>query len=170
MDQELPTPAPQALQRVTTQYVVNEDRIRLSGETAEGETLVLWLTQRMLGVLIPRLIDWLEQQGGDVLLQEFAQQAAEAALEAEPPVAAQTLGGCVTSIDIATGPDGVLLVFKTEGDALGVSLALLNAPLRQWLGIVRSQYVIGGWPTAVWPAWMDETQTAPPPAGGFALH
>lgn len=170
MDQELPTPAPQALQRVTTQYVVNEDRIRLSGETAEGETLVLWLTQRMLGVLIPRLVDWLERQGGDALLQEFAQQAAEAALGAEPPVAAQSQGGCVTSVDIATGPDGVLLVFKPEGDDQGASLALMTDALRQWLAIVRSQYVIGAWPTTVWPAWMDETQMAQPQAGGFALH
>lgn len=170
MDQAPAIPDPPELQRVTTQYVINEDRIRLSGETAKGDTLVLWLTQRMLGVLIPRLVGWLEQQGGDALLQEFAQQAAEAALGAEPPVAAQTHGGCVTSIDIATGPDGVVLVFKPEGDEQGARLALTTDALRQWLAIVRSQYLIGEWPTAVWPAWMDETQLAPPQAGGFALH
>lgn len=170
MDQDPALPDARALQRVTTQYVINEDRIRLSGETAKGDTVVLWLTQRMLGALIPRLVGWLEQQGGDALLQEFAQQAAEAALGAEPPVAARTSGGCVTSIDIATGTDGVVLVFKPEGDARGASLALTTDALRQWLAIVRSQYVIGEWPTAVWPAWMDETQLAPPPAGGFALH
>ncbi len=169
MDHDPAIPDAPELQRVTTQYVINEDRIRLSGETAKGDTLVLWLTQRMLSILIPRLVGWLEQQGGDALLQEFAQQAAEAALGAEPPVAAQTSGGCVTSIDIATGPDGVVLVFKPEGER-GASLALATDALRQWLAIVRSQYVIGEWPTAIWPSWMDETQLAPPPAGGFALH
>ena len=170
MDQDPATPAPPELQRVTSQYVLNEDRIRLSGETAQGDTLVLWLTQRMLNVLVPRLIDWLEQQGGDALLQEFAQQAAEAALGAEPPVAAQASRGCVVSVDIATGPDGMILVFKPEGDDQGVSLPLSTDALRQWLAIVRSQYVVGGWPTTVWPAWMEEAQLTSSHVSGAALH
>lgn len=172
MDQDPATPDSPELQRVTTQYVVTEDRIRLSGETADGRTMVLWLTQRMLNLLIPRLTGWLEQNGGDALLQEFAQQAAEASLGVEPPVPAgqDAPGGCVTSVDIGTGPDGTVLVFKPENDDRGVRLPLATDALRQWLSIVRAQYVIGGWPTGVWPAWMDETQIAQPQASGFALH
>jgi hypothetical protein len=172
MDLDPAIPDSPELQRVTTQYVVTEDRLRLSGETAAGETVVLWLTQRMLNMLVPRLTGWLEQNGGDALLQEFAQQAAEASLGAEPPVpASQTArGGCVTSVDIATGPETAILVLKPALDDQGVRLPLTTDALRQWLSIVRAQYVIGGWPTTAWPTWMDEAQLVHPQAAGFALH
>jgi hypothetical protein len=172
MDRDFAMPDSPELQRVTTQYVVTEDRLRLSGETAAGQTVVLWLTQRMLNMLVPRLTRWLEQNGGDALLQEFAQQAAEASLGAEPPVSASQAvrGGCVTSVDIGTGPDGAVLVLKPEAEDQGVRMPLTTDALRQWLSIVRAQYVIGGWPTTVWPAWMDEAQLARPQTMGVALH
>ena len=37
-----------ALQRVTTAYVADEDRLRLTGELSDGDAVVLWLTQRLL--------------------------------------------------------------------------------------------------------------------------
>lgn len=37
-----------ALQRATTEYVEEEDRICLSGELATGDTMTLWLTRRIL--------------------------------------------------------------------------------------------------------------------------
>lgn len=39
------------LQRITTEYIEAEDRIRLAGEAGE-KTMVLWLTQRFLNRLI----------------------------------------------------------------------------------------------------------------------
>ena len=44
------------LQRVTTAYLENEDRLRLTGELADGDTVVCWLTQRLLNRLVPGLI------------------------------------------------------------------------------------------------------------------
>ena len=78
------------LQRVTTEYVAVEDRIRLSGEAADGATLVLWLTQRLLNLLAPSLTSGLERpdSASDALLQGFAQQAAEASLSPQPAVQA----------------------------------------------------------------------------------
>ena len=38
------------LQRVTTAYLENEDRLRLTGELADGDTVVCWLTQRLLNL------------------------------------------------------------------------------------------------------------------------
>lgn len=49
-----------ALQRMTTDYIVQEDRIRVTGECAGGGVLVLWLTQRLLVRLVPPLCRWLE--------------------------------------------------------------------------------------------------------------
>lgn len=58
------------LQRITTEYIDHEDRLRLAGEDAQGQTTVLWLTQRLLNRLIPHLCQWLEQQGGNAPLAE----------------------------------------------------------------------------------------------------
>lgn len=162
------------LKRVTTEYIPIEDRIRISGETADGATIVLWLTQRLLNRLVPRLTGGLERAelASDALLQEFAQQAAEASL---PPqraveVAAPTANWRVDSVDILSGAEGAALTFRSEnGGAARLSLATEH--LRQWLGILRRQYGAAGWTDRVWPDWMDEASAAAvraPVAG--ALH
>lgn len=78
------------LQRVTTQYVDAEDRIRLSGEVLGGEVVVWWLTQRLLERLVPLLVQWLQGRDGGApwaeVTQAFALQAAQAALEQQKPV------------------------------------------------------------------------------------
>lgn len=163
------------LQRVTTEYVVAEDRLRVSGATAGGRTVVLWLTQRLLNLLVPQLTGWLERQGADVmdsgLAQGFAQEAAEASLTPEPAVSAASPDGAwlIDTVDIHTGTDGVVLAFKA-GDDVIARLTLLTQPLRQWLAIVRGQYVAGGWPTGAWPSWMSETHAQPTKPSGLALH
>ena len=50
------------LHRLTTDYVEEEDRIRVSGASANGDTVVLWLTQRLLNRLVPHLTAWLAAQ------------------------------------------------------------------------------------------------------------
>lgn len=161
------------LLRITTEYVTLEDRLRLTGATGDDQTVVLWVTQRMMNLLAPQLTGWLERNGGagGEALQEFAQQAAEASLEAQPAVRAATIETTtpVVTVDIASRDDGVTLVFKAEDNRPLASVPFQVEALRQWLGIVRNQYVAGGWPTTVWPAWMDEAQAAPP-AQPHALH
>ena len=49
------------LQRFTTQYKGVEDRILLVGEDGDGDTVSLWLTQRLLLKTIPVLLDWLQK-------------------------------------------------------------------------------------------------------------
>lgn len=152
------TDAPE-LQRVTTEYVPVEDRIRISGETADGATIVLWLTQRLLNLLIPRLTGGLERAGStsDALLQEFAQQAAEASLPPQPAVEATAPAASwrVDSVDIVSGAEGAALTFRSE-DGGAARLSMATEHLRQWLGILRRQYGAAGWIDRVWPAWMEE--------------
>ena len=45
---EAAPPASPVLQRITTAYDPEQDRMRLDGERADGSTLTLWLTQRLL--------------------------------------------------------------------------------------------------------------------------
>lgn len=164
------------LQRVTTEYVATEDRVRLSGATADDQTVVLWLTRRLLDLLAPQLTGWLEREGASEvmdseLVQGFAQEAAEASLAAEPAVRAASPAGAwlVETVDIHIGTDGVMLTFKAEDGAVA-NLTLPTQALRQWLGIVRGQYGAGGWPKDVWPAWMGETQAQPFKPSTTALH
>lgn len=159
-----------ALTRVTIEYIDIEDRIRLSGEVAEGQTMVLWLTQRMLNRVVPHACAWLAnklpvsansslaeiQQSA---MQSFAQQAALARLSPEQPVAADAAQQQwrVHSVDVTAGDAGIRLAFKGDaGESAGLTMPA--EALRQWLAIVHSQYVKADWPTGVWPEWIGETQ------------
>lgn len=164
------------LERVTTEYVATEDRIRLSGATADDQTVVLWLTRRLLDLLAPRLTEWLERRDAtevmdSELVQGFAQEAAEASLAAQPAVQAASPAGAwlIETVDIHVGADGVMLTFKTDEGAVA-NLTLPAQALRQWLGIVRGQYGVGGWPRDIWPAWMGETHALTTKPSTTALH
>ena len=118
------------LQRITTEYVDTEDRIRLSGEVKENVSIVLWLTQRLLAQLISHLLGLIEKQSLDVattdsanpapassLMQGFAQQAAQAELAPEVPVQAtdSAQSWLVLEVDFSLSPEGALvLVFKRD--------------------------------------------------------
>jgi hypothetical protein len=169
-----------ALQRVTTEYAPVQDRIRLAGATTEDETVVLWLTQRLLNRLAPRLTRWLEENGGadttvgvvdNEMLQGFAQQSAQASLEPQLPVQAHAPAASwrVDSVDIVTGTGAVSLKFRSS-DVESASLTLTTQALRQWLGIVHDQYVKGEWVTTIWPAWMTEARQSNPKPSTVALH
>jgi len=167
------------LQRITTEYVDTEDRIRLSGEVEENVSIVLWLTQRLLAQLITHLLGLIEKQSLDMattdsanpapassLMQGFAQQAAQAELAPEVPVQAadSAQSWLVLEVDFSLSPEGALvLVFKRDAgtaalqkDAAKATLKVEAKQLRQWLGIVHAQWQQAGWPLTFWPTWMDE--------------
>lgn len=172
------------LQRITTEYVELEDRIRVSGELANGDTVVLWITQRLLNCLVPHLTAWLARQVNPAssipsvqaahheMVQGFAQQAARAQLVPESPVCASSPMALwrVNAVDIAQGEDVLALTFKGEATAQA-TLTLAAQPLRQWLGIVHEQTLRGEWSTAVWPAWMQaDTLAQPTGCSAAVLH
>lgn len=167
---------PPQLQRVTTEYIDTEDRLRLSGELPGGQTQVLWLTQRLAQRLVPHLCGWLEQQtaaGAPMeLLQEFAQQAAQASLEPQARVQAQAgaQSWVVQSVDLSVGEGAITLLFKPGITGAAVSgLTLPSDALRQWLGIVLTQYQLAQWPLEAWPEWMTGARDAGP-AGTPLMH
>lgn len=165
-----------SLQRLTTEYVETEDRIRITGELSNSAddaptapTVVLWLTQRLLNRLLPHLFSWLQQHDsppswGDEAVQGFAQQAAVAALQAQAaePVcsAAQSPSWLVHSLQLSSTPEQLQLHFPTatQQPTERISLTLAAQPLRQWLYIVYDLYVRAGWPVALWPQWLVETK------------
>lgn len=167
-------PLPIELQRITTQYIDHEDRIRLAGEIDSKEAVVLWLTRRLLDRLLPLLFNWLEQQEADTpraeVLHSFAQAAARAALQPQAPVQteAPTATWLVHSVDVIRTDNAIRLVFRSA-EAQMAHLTLAAKPLRQWLAIMYEQFRQGDWGTAEWPAWMEETHR-PAPLSATALH
>ncbi|HEU4852809.1 MAG TPA: hypothetical protein VFT37_11720 [Telluria sp.] len=164
------------LQRVTTEYVDAEDRMRLTAADAEGVAVQLWVTQRMLNRLLPHLFAWLERQAGEgehaVMMQEFAQQAARDALEPSAPVAAATGGACrlCHEVDFVPRDLAVGLTFKVLGDdgesrAVGTCM-FASRPLRQWLSILGDQFAKAEWPRTAWPDWF----TPAAPTSTTSLH
>ncbi len=171
------------LARITSEYVVAEDRIRICGIDENKKTLTLWLTQRLSNRLVSLLCSGLEkhqQQHSGHSYQtlrshvehSFAQQQAVASLSTEqgPVVAAADAPHWrVEVVDVAQGAGGVSLTFKGVHESERALLVLPTPALRQWLTIVFVQYRRGGWSTQVWPAWMEES-LAGQKAPARALH
>lgn len=152
------------LQRFTTEYYEGEDRLQLIGETAEGATVRIWLTRRLLERLLPVLVHWLDAQSADLphsdVMQGFAQQAARAELTPQPPVRASTDSSAwlATRIDLGTTPERLTLTLHAD-DAQHAQ-ARLSMPvklLRQWLLILHALTLKAAWSLDVWPEWMAES-------------
>jgi hypothetical protein len=151
------------LQRLTTEYIDAEDRLRLTGEIRPGETLVLWLSQRLLLRLLPHLFLWLEKQASTAfpteIEQSLEQQAASANLSDEAPVqrSVSSASWLVEAVDMTAGDHALRLSFRRDGED-AVSLTLSARHMRQWLTILRTLWSVAEWPVGIWPEWMQEGQ------------
>lgn len=154
-----------SLQRVTTEYIDLEDRIRLSGEAENAELVVIWLSQRLLRRLLPVLLQWLGRQVDETpradALQSFALQAALAELSGQKPIqaGADSATWLATSVDISQSDQMVGLTFRGDNQQ-SATLILAAQPLRQWLGIVHGAYLKAEWALDIWPAWLRESRAA----------
>lgn len=167
------------LQRLTTQYNQVEDRIRISGEDAEGKVQVLWFNQRLLNRLVPSLCQGLERTGTGAaagagaqaeLRHSFEQQVARANHVAEPPVQAppDSPGWLVVTVNVTGSADGVVRLQFVGAQRQTAEITFGEMALRQWLAILQDQYRAGQWPTQVFPGWM-EPSAAPAPSAAV-LH
>lgn len=158
------------LQRITTEYVDTEDRLRLAGETQDGVRLVLWLTQRLLLRLVPHVLHWLEQQVASdspayfppeqaEVVNSFAQQVAQAISPALPAVQITqiTEDWLVHSIDLTSAAEILILRFKGAAPEAQAQFSVTAQLLRQWLNVLHGQCAKGEWLMTVWPTWLEAT-------------
>lgn len=152
------------LERITTRYVTEEDRLQINGSTATGEVQCVWLTQRLLARLLPVLLQWLQGEARDALraelVQGFALQAARAEIEPQPSVQVKLADTpwLASSVDVTRTRQAVRVMFRgAQGQQATVTLA--PKLLRQWLSIVHGAYRKAQWPMDVWPAWVSESVT-----------
>ena len=172
-------------QRFTTEFVDFEDRLRVSASLPDQAVAVMWLTHRLLDRLVTHLSGLLEKETAQAPLPEvqqtFAQQAAvashvqqsqeQAQIPVQPQQAQVVHEWLVTEVDVTPMEQGVSLRFKGAAKQV-VELGMPAVMLRQWLGIVHSQYVRAGWPLSPWPAWMNEAVQQPEQSEktGVVLH
>ncbi len=158
------------LLRLTSEYIEAEDRFRLTGEDIAGNTISLWLTQRLSYRLIGYLLSAISKTSSEAtrnptqdddagnLLQEFAQQAATAELPQQAAVDSKLSSEdwLVEEVDVnQDGKGNIGLIFKKEG-VENVAIGFESQQLRQWLSIVRRQWTQAEWPVDLWPSWMTE--------------
>ena len=159
------------LQRITSEYIKSEDRIRLTAISKAEETIILWITKRLLIRLIAHFLGWLEKEAPEVArssaignetksaLQGMAQQSAAAKLPEQSAVTANSDSAAllVKEIDIKMSEEVVLLVFKCD-EAWKAELSFTVQQLRQWLGMIHRLWRLAEWPVSIWPDWMDDNQ------------
>lgn len=152
------------LTRFTTEFSAEQDRIQLIGEDGTGGHRVLWLTQRLLNRLVSHLCKGLEQRLPDTAAGEirrsFAQQAAAAALTPQAPVrpTGQPTEALVHIVNVSNTSATTILTFNGSKGEVLAQLVLAPTLLHQWLGILHGKYLQAGWPTTVWPNWLEEAQ------------
>ncbi|MYM35557.1 hypothetical protein GTP38_14570 [Duganella sp. FT94W] len=159
------------LQRLTTEYDAAQDRIRLSGLDAERRPHLIWLTRRLLRLLVPALVRWLEQHDGVVqaaVVQSFAQEVARAGIVPQTAVnAASGPAWLAQAVDLGRAGDLLSLSLR-DGAGATVTVMLSARQLRQWLSMLQHGAVQGDWDLAEWPAWMSPELAAP--EGSTVLH
>jgi len=143
--------------RLTTEYVQHEDRIRLNLEDAQQQRATLWFTQRLLNRVIPALVKVLEEEtSGSPQAEEvqaFAQQRAQRSIEQEAPIAATDAAWLVRRVDLTPTKQQILLLFSDEAEA-SAKLKIPRTALRQWLSVLRELYRRAEWSSDIWPDWL----------------
>src|SRR5262245_18962308 len=146
------------LKRITTRYNPAQDRFCLIGEVDPDASVVIWLTQRLLLRLVPALLERLEKDvarssanpAAAQALHGFAQDAARAALAAQPPVSAQgNEGWLARAVDLSTSAGKIVLEFR-GGKDVRACVGMSPKELRHWLSVLRKMWTSSGWPSAIW--------------------
>ena len=145
----------QAVKRMSNLYVPAQDRFRLAAELNDGEVQVLWLTQRLLRLMLAPLADHFGKSTAPSVEQKARRSYAELMHKVSgkggPPLASLAVSRewLVESIDIRFNPN-VCFVFKGQHGE-GVSMEMDSLKVRRWLGILHRKSVKAGWPEALWP-------------------
>lgn len=140
------------LSRVTLSYDVREDRLRLAGETPNGDIVALWLTHRLLIRLLPHLL-WLLEAHSDsgAVAAERSPQASEPKSTADVLPTADTpvvpeAGSAqflVLAVDFTEEQGHVVLTFRDSSQA--ARLAMNPEQLALWVAGVQQCAAKGEW-------------------------
>lgn len=153
------------IKRFTTEYVIPEDRIRLSLEDNNGKVRVLWLTRRLCTRLVPQIVRVLDKR--PQLYGGVAKQLSDNAQRRNQMDALGNLGNqdpvrpeaeaeeyLITILSMRMNPRVILLDFKAGEDNLVQTLPFPEAAMRQWLVMLHGAFRKGQWADDIWPKWI----------------
>ena len=136
------------LARITLSYVTEEDRVQLVGEDAEGKTIKLWLTARLLTRLVSHLVHH-QAALGEVAQSVAVQPASKLNAEKDAESVSCKLGSpevLVTEISIKVMQEGLALVFKESAQQDRASFLMSATALSSWNEGLRTCFEQAGWP------------------------
>lgn len=131
----------------TLSYSMEEDRICLGTECADGTTMKLWLTARLL----KNLISYLTRKDAELRVSEFrasrTEDSANAADARVDPVVCDPDSPelLVSSVDITTIKCQTVLTFKDAADSHRTVFALSPSALTEWNKGLKKCINESGW-------------------------
>jgi len=167
-------------QRLTTEYIKTEDRIRICGEISGDTTVTMWLTRPLCSLFLPHLFKIAEKNTPNKsiqhesatvmeIVQQFAQEKAVSSLSPAPTVRPQeqNIEQFIETVEIITDSKILTLRFLSkDSEELGpVILSFDSDQLRQWLYILSKCFRQAEWGMDYWPSWINIShQSKEPPA------
>ena len=150
---------------ITTEYIADEDRVRLAVTDSSGAPRVLWLTRRLAERLAPALVESLAQPEVEGSPSTPAVSAAqtyaqlEARLTQKPAAAVKVPHNADDSVvyeikltRLKAGGCRLRFLCKNQSEA---TLNLNATHLRQWLELLRLAFKRAQWRQDVWPNWIQ---------------
>ena len=166
---------PQAtlLTRLTLDYSPDEDRMKLSGLTQNGALVVAWLSLRLLGRLVPHLLNRYEviaasMQSSIPSLQLSNSQ--EVSGSAAKPVLPEndTPSFLVGAADVTQAANAIVMTLRGPGDS--VQFAIPKLKMAHWLSGLKNLYQVAGWPMNVWQGVDQILLSSETGGGSVTLH
>jgi len=160
------------LNKITTQYIDDEDRLRILGESSVGKTFEIWLSHRLLDRLVDNLLSNIKVKGViDDVVQVFEQEAASSSLVQQPPVEKidKPISWLAKEVDINRDTDNTSLTFKDE-ESRSAQISFQTIELRQWLSIIYNAYKIAEWSVEKWPVWFKESKEVTEVKDAYSVH
>ena len=152
------------IKTITTEYVLDEDRIRLSVADTDGHKRTLWLTRRLSERIIPACLKRLPLNAGNPEEVPAAQVYAqfEARLYKKPAHMVQPDKDqpefLITQLQMNRNDSGTYTLSFNDAQGESAVLVLSAQEMRQWLEVLKFAFVKGEWRMDIWPAWLPEVR------------
>ena len=152
------------IKTITTEYVLDEDRIRLSVADPDDHKRTLWLTRRLSERIIPACLNRLPLDAGSPEEVPAAQVYAqlEARLYKKPAPTVQPDKDqpefLITQVKMNRNDSGTYTLSFDDAQGESAVLVLSAQEMRQWLEVLKLAFVKGEWRMDIWPAWLTEVR------------
>lgn len=144
------------VKRVSTLYIAAQDRFRLSAEMEDGQVHAMWLTQRMLRLLLEPLAPHLQQTQAktprEKVRRSYVALMEKVAGKGGPPLSTAPVAEewLISAIDVGFNGGAVRMLFQGEGGR-EAAMEIHAIKLRMWLGVLHRKSLKAGWPEQIWP-------------------